>query len=183
MEKRVGVLALQGSFALHKPHIEALGGTYKEVRSEKDLSSLDALIMPGGESSVMLSHLKRTKLLEPLRAFAEEKFVWGICAGAILLAKTVKSPEQESLGLIPIEITRNYYGSQMQSFEEEREGIQVFYIRAPQIKILSPDVMIEHSRGEEAVSVRYKNLVATAFHPELSREYPSPFHRAFYKNF
>jgi 5'-phosphate synthase pdxT subunit len=181
MGKRVGVLALQGAFSLHKPHIEALGGIYKEVRQAKDLETLDALILPGGESTVMLKHLKNSFLFEPLRAFASEKKTWGICAGAILLAYSVKSPEQESLGLVPIEITRNYYGAQLQSFEEELEGERVSYIRAPHIKILSEEVRVEYKRGEEPVSVLYKNLRATAFHPELNLKYPSAFYLPFYE--
>ena len=181
MGKRVGVLALQGAFSLHKPHIEALGGFYKEVKQAKDLETLDALILPGGESTVMLKHLKNSFLFEPLREFASEKKTWGICAGAILLAYSVKSPEQESLGLVPIEITRNYYGAQLQSFEEELEGERVSYIRAPHIKILSEEVRVEYKRGEEPVSVLYKNLRATAFHPELNLKCPSPFYVSFYK--
>lgn len=181
MEKTIGVLALQGAFSLHKPHIEALGGKYLEVRKEEHFEKIDALILPGGESSVMLKHLENLNLFSPLKKFTLEKPVWGICAGVILLAQKVLFPEQESLGVFPIEVTRNYYGGQLESFEDKILDNKVSYIRAPGVKVLSERITIKHSYKENPVWFSYRNLMATTFHPELTESYPSNFHSVFYQ--
>ena len=179
--KRIGVLALQGSFELHKPHIEALGASYHEVRKKGSLENLDALILPGGESSVILKLLSHTELYEEVRNFVYEKPSWGICAGLVLLAKEVEKPKQESFAVLPIKVIRNYYGSHLESFEEEIGSEKVSYIRAPGMELLSDTVTVKHTRNKKPVWIDHKNLMATTFHPELSKNSPSLWHKVFFE--
>ena len=112
----IGVLALQGSFALHKAMLRRLGVEAVEVRRARQLGGLDGLILPGGESSTMLKFLVEEDLLEPLHAFHRRGgALYGTCAGAILLARSVENPKQESLALLDIEVQRNAYGRQRDS--------------------------------------------------------------------
>ncbi|MFN9261914.1 MAG: pyridoxal 5'-phosphate synthase glutaminase subunit PdxT, partial [Acidobacteriota bacterium] len=113
--KTVGVLALQGDYERHRRALEAAGAHPVEVRTAAELAAVDALVLPGGESTTMLKLLHREGLFEPLAAFGREKPIFGTCAGAILLATTVTSPEQESLGLVDIDVPRNPYGRQLES--------------------------------------------------------------------
>ena len=113
--KKVGVLALQGDFDAHSKAVERAGAQSAPVRSAADLEGLDALIIPGGESSTMLKLLNDENLMEPLREFGRSRPIFGTCAGAILLASEVSSPAQESLGLMDIGVERNAYGRQVDS--------------------------------------------------------------------
>src|SRR5579864_4128079 len=113
--KRVGVLALQGDFEAHQRALERAGAEAVEVRSAEQLKDVDALIIPGGESSTMLRLIDWEHLFEPLREFGETHPVFGTCAGAILLASEVTNPAQQSLGLMDIGVERNEYGRQLDS--------------------------------------------------------------------
>ncbi len=115
VKKRIGVLALQGDFEAHEKALERAGAEVIEVRNAGDLESIQGLVIPGGESTTMLKLLDATGLKEPLRQFAESKPIFGTCAGAILVAKQVTNPIQESLGLMDIEVERNGYGRQLDS--------------------------------------------------------------------
>src|SRR5579872_5847236 len=108
--KRVGVLALQGDFEAHEKALDRAGADAVEVRSADQLRGIDALVIPGGESSTMLKLMEYGGLVEPLREFGASHPVFGTCAGAILLASEVTNPRQESLGLMDIEVERNAYG-------------------------------------------------------------------------
>ena len=114
---KIGVLALQGAFHLHKFHLESLGAEYVEITDNKALSDIDGLILPGGESGVMLKLIELAGMHDNLLNHLQNKPTWGICAGAILMAKTVIHPNQKSFGVIDIEIERNAYGSQISSIE------------------------------------------------------------------
>ncbi|MGH9720466.1 MAG: pyridoxal 5'-phosphate synthase glutaminase subunit PdxT [Bryobacteraceae bacterium] len=180
MRKRVGVLALQGDFEAHQKALERAGATAVQVRKEADLSGLDGLVIPGGESTTMLKLLHEEGLMEPLARFGRERPVFGTCAGAILLAGEVMSPSQESFGLVDVAIERNAYGRQVDShiarLEPEPEfteragsgDIEAVFIRAPIIRRVGPRarVLARHA-GDPVLVEDDRHLVAT-FHPELT---------------
>lgn len=176
---KIGVLALQGAFKLHQPHIESFGGEYVEVINKRCIEKVDGLILPGGESGVMLKLIEITGLEEPLQEFIKNKPVWGICAGAILLAKTVKNPKQKSYSCIDIEIERNSYGRQLQSSNEIINGYTVSFIRAPKIVAVGKQVKILSEREGFPTCVEDKNVIASTFHPETNGTLPSPWHQYF----
>ena len=173
---RIGVLALQGSFALHAAVLRRLGIEAVEVRRAAALEGLDGLIIPGGESSTMLKFLLEEDLFDPLIAFHREGgALYGTCAGAILLARTVENPAQTSLGLLDIEIQRNGYGRQLESHlgacpcpELGEPDLPLVMIRGPLISDTGPDVQVlANWRGKPAF-VREGRVLATTFHPELT---------------
>lgn len=174
---KVGVLALQGDFAAHAKALSRLGAEAVEVRDAPALESVDALVIPGGESSTMLKLITEESLARPIIDFARSgKPVFGTCAGAILLARRVLNPEQPSLNLIDIDVARNAYGRQVDSFvasaDTELEGgpIEAVFIRAPKITGVGPGVEVLASLGGEPVLVRAGNIIAGTFHPELTSD-------------
>lgn len=181
MKKKVGILALQGCVDPHVPHLESLGVHVIRVKSPKELSECDGLIIPGGESTTFLKLIDIFGFAPALRKFFEEgKAIWGICAGAILISKKVLNPNQTSLGFVSCEIERNAYGRQMESSEINLRGVSVALIRAPKIKnCLNEKAIIQDKLGDEILSVKEGHCVISTFHPELSTEVPSPFHREF----
>ncbi len=175
---RIGVLALQGSFALHAAVLRRLGIEAVEVRRAAALAGLDGLIIPGGESSTMLKFLLEEDLFDPLIAFHREGgALYGTCAGAILLARTVENPAQESLGLLDIEIQRNGYGRQLESHLGAcscsalgEPDLPLVMIRGPVISGTGPRVeVLAEWRGQPAF-VREGRVLATTFHPELTND-------------
>ena len=139
MSPIIGVLALQGDFAAHRRAFDEIGATTREVRTVADLAAVDALVMPGGESTTMLKLLDIESLKEPLRRFGETKPIFATCAGAILVAREVSHPEQESLGLVDIGVERNAYGRQVHSTVtriglEDGGDMEAVFIRAPIIR-------------------------------------------------
>jgi 5'-phosphate synthase pdxT subunit len=172
----VGVLAIQGDFAAHARALARIGVTAREVRRPDELGGVDGLIIPGGESTTMLKFMLDEELAEPVKNFARSKPVFGTCAGAILLARTVTNPEQQSLGLIDIAIERNAYGRQVDSFIREAEAsieggpLEAVFIRAPRILSVGPNVKVLARLGGEPVLVSEANLLAATFHPELARD-------------
>src|ERR1700733_14606338 len=115
MKKKVGILALQGDFEAHAKALERAGAEPVLVRTAEELKTIDGLVIPGGESTTMLKLINFMGLNEPLRRFAGEKPIFGTCAGAILLAKEVGNPEQESFGALDLTVERNAYGRQIDS--------------------------------------------------------------------
>jgi 5'-phosphate synthase pdxT subunit len=180
----VGLLGLQGAFRDHIPHLEAVGAKWRVVRDAEGLSAVDRLIIPGGESTVMARYLNRFSLAEPLKSRIEGGMpVWGICAGAILLAQTVdESPG--ILGVLPVTAARNAYGRQIDSFQAvvdipalSLSGFTAIFIRAPRIVSTGNGVEVLARQGGDPVFVRAGTVMATTFHPELT---DSPaFHRFF----
>jgi 5'-phosphate synthase pdxT subunit len=174
---KIGVLALQGDFAMHRKALDRIGVDSVEVRMPRDLDQVAGLIMPGGESTTLLKLMDAWDFVPALEKFrAAGKPIFGTCAGMILLAREVQSPAQASLGFIDLTVERNAYGRQKESFEAEGSGdlgqgprpIKMVFIRAPRIRRMGPDVtpLAEH-RGE-CVMARQGTVVVGAFHPELT---------------
>ena len=174
----IGVLALQGAVQPHKAHIEAAGGEFRAVKTAEQFEEVDAFILPGGESTTMLKLIDAFGLWDVLKKNFQEKPVWGICAGSILLAEKVTDPAQKSFGIIPMTVQRNGYGRQLDSHHAEIQGYSISLIRAPVITDAGKTEIIAEHQGTP-VWVRSKNAMATTFHPELTLEYPSPMHKAF----
>jgi 5'-phosphate synthase pdxT subunit len=173
---RIGVLAVQGAFQAHKPHIEALGAEYVEVLTRKDFENINGLILPGGESSTMLKLVDFVKIRDAIKEFLKTKPVWGICAGAILMANKVYDPEQESFGAIDIEVTRNAFGRHRESFEEIINDYKVSYIRAPKITKISLGLTVLSFWEGSPTWVESDLHLVTTFHPEMNLDYGSPWH-------
>ena len=169
--KRVGVLALQGGYAAHLEAIRTLGLEACEVRNAEDLDTLDGLILPGGESTTQLKLIHRFELATSLSAFiASGRPVFATCAGMILSATKVTHPEQASFGWLDIDVERNGWGRQLDSFEAFADGtdLPLCFIRAPRITRVGPDVEIVATFHGEPVMVRQGNLTAATFHPEMT---------------
>jgi len=171
------VLAIQGDVAAHARALARAGAEAVPVLREKDLDGLDALVLPGGESTTIAKGLARLGLYEPLRAFARAGHpILGTCAGAILLAKRVENRPVETLGLLDATAVRNAYGTQVDSFAETAdpgaaaglEGLRCVFIRAPRLRDLGPGVEVLVRVDGEPVLVREGNLLAATFHPELT---------------
>ncbi len=179
---RVGVLALQGDFQAHQRALEEAGACGVLVRHAGELASLDALIIPGGESTTMLRLIEEEKLWEPLKSFAAGRPVMGTCAGAILMARRVYRPEQPSLELMDIEVERNAYGRQIESrvvrLQPEEEflrlagpgELEAVFIRAPIIRRVGVGVQVLARYQGDPVLVRQGRYLAATFHPELSAD-------------
>jgi len=170
--RRVGVLAIQGDVEAHARFIARLGAEAVPVRREKDLDGLDALILPGGESTTISKGLERLGLYEPLEAFARSgKPVLGTCAGAVLLARAVENHAVRSLGILELVAVRNAYGTQVDSFSAIAEGaledLECIFIRAPRLRRLGPGVEVLARVDGWPVFVRQGAILATTFHPEL----------------
>ena len=172
--KVVGVLALQGDYERHVRALEAVGAHAVEVRTAAELEATDGLVIPGGESTTMLKILHRESLFEPLRAYGGAKPIFGTCAGAILLAAHVTSPEQQSLGLMDIDVQRNGYGRQLDSrvvtLPSTLGDLEAVFIRAPIIRVAGPAVTVLATyNGDPVLAEQGRHLVAT-FHPELTAD-------------
>jgi pyridoxal 5'-phosphate synthase pdxT subunit len=169
--KVVGILALQGGFEAHAKMIRRLGASAREVRVPADLEGLDALIIPGGESTVMTLGIEREGLAEPLRALIRAGTpVLGTCAGMIML-------DREHLGLLDLSTRRNAFGRQIRSFEADvdlagvRGGpMHAVFIRAPWVAEHGPGVEILGRLADHPVAVRQGNVLAVSFHPELAAD-------------
>ena len=171
-----GVLALQGCIDPHVRMLEKCGATVTRVRTVRDLEAVDRLILPGGESTTMLKLLDRAGLTSALRDFGKTKPMWGVCAGSILLAKEVRHPDQFSLELIPVRATRNYYGSQIDSFKASveipklGEPLLVDFIRAPLLEALSDEVEVLGEFNDQQVLLRKGKIMVSSFHIELTED-------------
>ena len=173
--KTAGVLALQGDFEAHRKAIERAGGRAVEVRNLAELARCDGLIVPGGESTTMLKLLEEEGLADPIRRFAEQKPIYGSCAGAILLAREVTHPPQPSLGLLDITIERNAYGRQIDSRiarlpMTEGGDLEAVFIRAPIIRRVGRGGNILAAYGGDPVWVQVGRHMVTTFHPELTAD-------------
>jgi 5'-phosphate synthase pdxT subunit len=167
----VGVLALQGDFEAHAKILHQLGAVAREVRVPADLDGLDALIIPGGESTVMTLGIEREGLGKPLRELARSGTpVLGTCAGMIML-------DREHLGILDIVTRRNAFGRQLRSFEADLDvrgvdgdPVRAIFIRAPWVSALGSDVEVLAQVDGHPVAVRQGNVLAVSFHPELTGE-------------
>ncbi len=172
----IGVLALQGCVDPHIEMFERLGAETRKVRRPDDLTMVDRLVLPGGESTTMLALLDKSGLGPALLDFGRAHPVWGICAGAILIAREVEHPRQRSLGLIDIIAHRNHYGPQTESFTAEVTidlfpgPMKVDFIRAPLLKPLSNSVTVHARHDGVAVLMRQGRVMASSFHAELGED-------------
>jgi 5'-phosphate synthase pdxT subunit len=187
---KIGVLALQGAFLEHEKILQNLGIETEQIRFKSQLENIDGLIIPGGESTVIGKLSLEMGLFSPLKEFGKKKAVWGTCAGAIFLSNDpVLKENQPLLGLLNIEIERNAFGRQVDSFEFElklktdvlssnMDPFRAVFIRAPLIKKVGSQVQVIATLAEnKIVAVRENNLLATSFHPELTDDYR--FHKYF----
>jgi len=175
----IGVLALQGDFALHRAALDRVGVPSLEVRRPAQLDQVAGLIMPGGESTTLLKLLDAWEFVPALEKFhAAGKPIFGTCAGLILLAREVRGPSQFSLGLVDVAVERNAYGRQKESFEatgaadlgDGRAPLEMVFIRAPRIRRLGPGVTPLAWHQDECVMARQGSVLVAAFHPELTDE-------------
>lgn len=180
---RVGVLSLQGDFACHQGAVAAVGAEAVRVTLPRDLEGLDALVLPGGESTTMTRLLAATGLRAPLERFARERPVLGTCAGLILLGRGASGLPAPPLGLLDVEVDRNAYGRQIDSFSDTLRvpvlggDFHGVFIRAPRVRAVGPNAEVIAWRGDEPVGVRQGRLVGICFHPELTQD--RRFHRWF----
>jgi 5'-phosphate synthase pdxT subunit len=185
--KPIGVLAIQGDFALHAKMLERLGAPYMLVKHASELAEVGGLIMPGGESTTMLKFFSNEGMGEAIKEFvAAGQPVFGTCAGAILLAKDVLNPAQERLGLLDITIERNAYGRQVDSSVRQGEcpelsprPVEMVFIRAPIIRRVGGGVRVLGRCDDLPVLVEQGNILAATFHPELTED--ETVHRYFIK--
>ena len=172
----VGVLALQGAFREHVATVASLGATAREVRQLKDIEGIDALIIPGGESTTIGKLLNEWNMLEPLRQrILDGMPVYGSCAGLILLCRDIENSDQPRLGVLDATVRRNAFGRQVDSFETNlsipeigADPLPAVFIRAPVITGVGAGVKVLAEVNGQAVAVRQNNILATSFHPELT---------------
>ncbi len=183
---RIGVLALQGAFIEHMTVLEGLDVEAMAVRLPRDLDGLDGLIIPGGESTTIGKLMDHFKLRAPLAALSRDSFpIFGTCAGMILLARKSTDLPLDTLEAIDLEVRRNAFGRQVDSFQTDLDipvlGPKPFhavFIRAPYIEKAGPEVdILAQLPDGPIVAARQKNILVSAFHPELTRD--TRFHRYF----
>jgi len=181
---KIGVLAVQGAFAEHMAILEAIGIEGVEVRLPSELEDLSGLILPGGESTAQRRLIDRWGLREPILELARSGApIFGTCAGMILLSRDIADGDESVFPLLDVDVRRNAFGRQLDSFETDLQvpvlgdqPVHAVFIRAPVIERVGPgvDVLARLADGR-VVAVRERNVVATAFHPELAGE--TRFHR------
>lgn len=176
---KIGVLAIQGDFAEHIAILRGLGIETQEVRLPQQLRGLDGLIIPGGESTTLSRLMAIYELGEPIQNMASDgKAIWGTCAGMIMMASEITEKDPVPLGIMDITVIRNAFGRQIDSFEQDLtiksldpvpyHGI---FIRAPIISRVGNEVQILASLSDgRAVAVQQNHLLATSFHPELTKD-------------
>jgi 5'-phosphate synthase pdxT subunit len=193
---KIGVLALQGAFSEHTRILRSLGVEAVEVHLPQELEDLQGLIIPGGESTTIGKLAATYGLMRPLKKMADQgKPIWGTCAGLIFLAKDIEGVEQPLIGVMDLTVQRNAFGRQVDSFEADipvpalevvselmEKGLpfHAVFIRAPLVTSVGEGVEVLSRLDEGSiVAVRQSNLLATAFHPELTDD--TRFHRYFVK--
>ena len=171
----VGVLALQGDFREHLAVVERLGAVGREIRLPQDLLGIDALIIPGGESTTIGKLATRFGLIEPLREMINRGLpTYGTCAGLIFASSTITEGSQPLLGVLDVVVQRNAFGRQNESFETDLEiegfdtPFHAVFIRAPWVEKVGGEVEVLASVQSHPVMVRQNNIIGTSFHPELT---------------
>jgi len=184
--KTIGVLALQGSYREHIDSLTRINNVRPvEVKSQKDIECIDSLIIPGGESTTIGKLLREFNLLQIIGDRIHNGMpVWGTCAGMILLARKIIEEDYTYFGVMDIEVRRNAYGSQLDSFacsatvdDVSKEPIKMVFIRAPWIENFGTNVDVLASHEGKIVAARQNKMLATSFHPELTDDLT--FHRYF----
>ena len=173
----IGVLGLQGDYQAHANMLERAGARTRIVKKPGQLDEIEALVIPGGESTTLIKLMDSWGFWEPLRAFVTgRKSVLGTCAGMILLAREVVNPPQKSLDAIDVTVERNSYGRQRESFEatgtvdvgDGARDLPMIFIRAPRIQRLGPGVEALAHCGDDCVMARQGHILVASFHPELT---------------
>jgi 5'-phosphate synthase pdxT subunit len=173
---RIGVLAIQGDYQAHADALAECGADPVLVRKADELTGLDGLVIPGGESTTFLKLLDREGFLADLQTFVQQKPTFGTCAGCILLAKEVQRPAQQSLAVLDATVERNAYGRQIDSAIQTSETslpggpLEMVYIRAPRILKVGEKVKVLAERDGFPSLVEQGHLLAATFHPELSTD-------------
>ncbi len=183
--KKIGVLAVQGAVSEHMRLIERAGAEPLAVKYAEELSQLDGLIIPGGESTAIGRLIRDFDLIAPIQKRASEGMaVWGTCAGMILMAKEIVNDEVPHLGLMDIAVRRNAYGRQLDSFtakvqlpEVSDEEIPLVFIRAPYVERVFGEAEVLLRVNDNIVACRQGRFLATSFHPELTEDIS--FHKYF----
>lgn len=185
--KPVGILAVQGDFSMHAKMLDRIGEPWKLVKHASELEGVSGLILPGGESTTMLKFFAGNGFVPAIKEFAaQDKPIFGTCAGAILLAQDVSNPPQERLGLMDITVERNAYGRQIDSSVHQgtcpaitNHPVEMVFIRAPIIRRVGDGVRVLGQCSNLPVLVEQGNLLAATFHPELTED--ETIHRYFLK--
>ena len=181
--KRIGILALQGAVNPHQLKFSALGAEVLLVREAAQLSCCHGLVIPGGESTTLSLLLNIFQLLQPIQSFAQRKPIWGVCAGAILMAQHIQNPHNQNsmdngLGIVPIQIQRNAYGRQNESFitqldlslpQQAAQSQEAVFIRAPRIQQAHATCQILAQYQQSPAAITFQHHLLTTFHPELSQ--------------
>jgi len=178
MSKKIGVLAMQGAFQKHLDMIKKIGAEGSEIRTADDLDSIDGLIIPGGESTVIAKLLIKNNIMNPvLEKVKSGMGLYGTCAGMILMAKNVEDSEQPLLNVMNITVKRNAYGRQRESFEASFEiknfsenPFSGIFIRSPKVTEYSKDVEVLAEFDGVPVLLKEGKLLASSFHPELTND-------------
>lgn len=182
----IGVMAVQGDFSEHLATLKTLNVQTQEVRLPKDLEGVDGLIIPGGESTTLRKLFDIYKLTDPIKRYAQSgNPIWGTCAGMIMMAQTLTDDRPEPLNLMNVTVKRNAYGRQLNSFEADipvsvikGNPIHAIFIRAPSFTYIGENVeVIGKLNDGTPVAVKQDNMLATAFHPELTND--ARFHKFF----
>ena len=174
MNVTVGVLALQGAYQKHVESLTRLGVESRLIRKAVELESCNALILPGGESTTISLLLQKNALYEPIKSFAKNHPVMGVCAGMIMMASEVDDERVTPLALMPFKAIRNFYGRQVHSFTADiklsfdSNTFKAPFIRAPGIEKLSSEITVLARHNEEAVMIGTGKHIALSFHPELT---------------
>ena len=173
---KIGVLELQGGYALHHNLLKKIGLNSIAVKSSNDLKQSDGLIIPGGESTTLSLLIRKYNLREPIIEFAKTNPVLGTCAGLIIMSKDVDDTRVEPLGLFNLFVSRNAYGRQIHSskkriyfrYNQEKE-IELYstFIRAPKIKYIGKNINVIAKQDNSPVAIFTKNLLGLSFHPEI----------------
>ena len=173
------MLAIQGDFREHGLMLDSIGQNWNEIRLPDQLNDLDGLIIPGGESTTIVQLIDTYNLRIPIQRLASNGLaIWGTCAGMIVVAKTLSDKKPVPLGLMDIDVSRNAFGRQIDSFETtvsvtgiKGEPIHAVFIRAPQILNMGPNVdILSTLENGNPVTVRENKILATSFHPELTED-------------
>ena len=185
----VGVLGIQGGFSKHKEMIESIGYDAKIVRTPEELKKTNALIIPGGESTTFLNLFEKLELAEAIKEYNLKSPIMGTCAGLIVLSKKVDDIKNGTLGLIDIEVSRNAYGRQKESFidrvtvnfNDESAEIDAVFIRAPKIIKYGSECKVLAKYKNNIIMLQNESVLVSSFHPELTGN--STVHKYFLENF
>tara|TARA_Y100001960_G_C14525951_1_gene753711 strand:- start:134 stop:700 length:567 start_codon:yes stop_codon:yes gene_type:complete len=173
---KVGILAFQGDFALHKKILKKINIETILVKNSEDLNNSDALIIPGGESTVISKMIILNKLENPIKKFSLKKSIYGTCAGAILMSSKIKDPIIKPLNIINVEVSRNSWGRQIDSFSQSvkisisNKRFNANFIRAPKFKCLDNKLKILSYLDDEPILIENDKHLISSFHPELGND-------------